>query len=349
MIFKRILLVSHEMTYTGAPNSLLNIALLLRSHGNYVKVATLRSGEFEKEFSKHGFWVRHFDEEKYAYEKLAKKQDVVIANTIFCGKFALCSQKYVPTILYIREAQNIPELICSCGLSEEYITEAENIICVSEYAEKFIRENYAVKNLYVIHNFLKPKPFFRPRPNIFFDGRVHFLIAATIEKRKGIDIALRAFEMLPNELADKAVLHIAGKKNKWAEDYWNTLRLGADNVIYHGEISSRSDMDKLYDSVNVVIVPSLDEACSLAALEGAMHGRTLILSENVGAKYLIDNNGYIVRTGSSEALCRAVSEIIMHREKLFKMGKASYKSFRKYVSIKKYYTELDKILSHIRR
>lgn len=345
---KRILLVSHEMTYTGAPNSLLNIAVLLRSKGNYVKVATLKSGEFEKEFRKRGFWVRHFDEEKYEYDKLAKKQDLVIANTIFCGKFALYSQKYVPTILYIREAQNIPELIHNCGLSEEYITKAEHIICVSEYAEEFIRKEYSVNKLYVLHNFLRNELFYKPKPNVVVDGTIRFLIAGTLEERKGIDVALKAIELLPAELSDKTELHIAGRKVLWADEYQKSLKLEENKkVIYYGEINKSSEMSRLYDSVNVVIVPSYDESCSLTALEGAQHGKALIVSENVGAKYIVDNNGYVFKTGSAEDLSLAIREIIYNPKLLEEMGKASENNFHKYVSSKEYFQKFNRILSEI--
>lgn len=344
MLVKRILLLSHEMTYTGAPNSLLNVALLLRSKGNYVKVATLKSGEFEKEFSKHGFWVRHFDEEKYEYEKLAKKQDLVIANTIFCGKFALKAQLYVPTILYIREAQNIPELIKNCGLSAEYITKSENVICVSEYAEKFIRENYNPKNLFTLHNFLNKPFYYKPPKNISKDGKVHFLIAGTIENRKSYDIALKAFELLPNDIRQKAVLHIAGKKPEWSREYWENLRFDVPGVVYHGEITSKKEMNRLYDNVNCVIVPSLDEACSLVTLEGAMHGKALILSENVGAKYILNNNGLIFESGNAMSLCLAITDIMSKQNILSEMGIISFTMFCQTSSANIYYKEFKNII-----
>ena len=154
MIFKRILLISHEMTYTGAPRSLLNVARVLRAYGNYVKVATLKSGNFEKEFQKYGFWVRHYDEENYEYKLLKNKQDLVIANTIFCGKFALKAQQFVNTILYIREGENLPDIISHNGLVDDYITKSKNVVCVSEYSKNFIEKYYGVRNIYVIHNFL---------------------------------------------------------------------------------------------------------------------------------------------------------------------------------------------------
>lgn len=52
MKYKRIMLLSHEMTYTGAPNSLLNVASVLKKHGHSVTVFTLTEGVFSKGFEK---------------------------------------------------------------------------------------------------------------------------------------------------------------------------------------------------------------------------------------------------------------------------------------------------------
>ena len=49
---QKILLVSHEMTYTGAPRSLLNIAKILKKSGTEVDVWTLKKGDFQREFEK---------------------------------------------------------------------------------------------------------------------------------------------------------------------------------------------------------------------------------------------------------------------------------------------------------
>lgn len=52
-----------------------------------------------------------------------------------------------------------------------------------------------------------------------------------------------------------------------------------------------------------MVVPSRDESCSLVALEGAMMSKPLILTENIGAKYILDeNSGWLVKTGSVDSL-----------------------------------------------
>jgi glycosyltransferase involved in cell wall biosynthesis len=75
---------------------------------------------------------------------------------------------------------------------------------------------------------------------------------------------------------------------------------------------------------DVVVVPSRDESCSLVALEGAMMGKPLIVTENVGAKYLVnDLNGWVVRTEDEVSLRKAFIEAIDKPELLKAMGKAS--------------------------
>lgn len=346
--FKRIVLISHEMTYTGAPNSLLNIARILRKHGHQITVYTLTGGPFEQQFRKFGFLVipiKATQLDKYFYGKF----DLVIANTIFCGKIALYLQNRIPTILYIREAQNLPELIKNCKLDEAYIREARNVVCVSEYAAEFIRKVYSPPHLWVLHNFLYTSCFHRVKANrVHRDGKVHFLLAATIEPRKGIDIALSALAVLPAQIKEKAVLHIAGRKPAWSYEYWHNLFPKKDpSVIYHGEVRGAVKKKRLFSKMNVILVPSLDESCSLTALEGAKYGKALIITQNVGAKYIVKTNGFVVKTGSAQALAEAMVFMIDNCRELQNMGLQSFKNFKFMGTQKQYYRQFAEILTKI--
>lgn len=353
MEFRRILLLSHEMTYTGAPNSLLNVARTLRRHGHFVSIYTLHGGPFVKEFHRCGFRVHYYDDNNYTEcerKKLAEKYDLMIANTVFCAKAAYSMQSFVKTILYLREAENLPEILENCNIDSRYISCADNVVCVSEYAKSFIQKTYSPKKLMVIHNFLVKRKFLKNRPNRTEDGKVHFLIAATIEKRKGIDIAIKAYELLSDEIKAKSVLHIAGRRPEWSEDYWKTLDLENNpGIVYHGEISDRKLMDKLISEINVIVVPSYDESCSLTVLEGAMHAKALIVTENVGAKYLVtDNNGYIVKTGCPESLSKAMTKIIDESARLEEYGQESVKRYKEDCTSKLYYKRIKKLFNELR-
>lgn len=322
----RILLLSHEMTYTGAPNSLLNIALLLRSKGWEVTVNTLMRGNFSVEFEKSGFPVTAVSSDTCDFAALPEMYDIVIANTVFCGEFALKAQRYILTYLYIREGENLSDIISSCNLKDEFLSSAKHLICVSEYARDFIKSNYAVRELSVLHNFLYEEKYAKPAANTVHDDVVHFLIAATVEERKGIAVALNAVKKLPHALRKRMLLHIAGRKPQWAREFWKKLDLNAESVIYHGEITDKHEMDRLYCSANVIVVPSFDESCSLTALEGAKHGKALIVTENTGAKYIVNGNGLIVETGSSKALAEAF-EYMLSCGRLEEMGECSFENF----------------------
>ena len=138
---KKILLVSHEMTYTGAPCSLLKTGKLLQEEGFSVDVWTLKDGEFTEEFQRIGMEVKKISFPEDVSDSLSNtiaSFDIVIANTIFCAAFARYAQNFANTVLYIRESENIPQIIRDCGLEESDFTEADNLICVSEYARQFI-------------------------------------------------------------------------------------------------------------------------------------------------------------------------------------------------------------------
>ena len=340
----RILLLSHEMTYTGAPNSLLNVARVLRSHRHDVDVYTLKKGDFSDVFKRYRFKVETFDPNIFDTEK-CRQYDFAICNTIFCGEAALKLQNVLPTILYIREAENLSEIMEKNNIDDSCIRNAENIICVSEYAARSIEKIYSPKNICILHNFLI-KPSLRTVSPNRVKEKLHFLIAATIEPRKGIAIAIEAFNLLPQSLQSQAVLDIYGRTPEWSKKYWQPLfSKNYNGIEYHGEL--KKDKAKMYKKANVVLVPSFDESCSLTALEGAMYARPLIVTENVGAKYLIDGSGFVVKTGSTESLSKEMRFFIEHKSELETMGYNSYCNFKKYSNAIKYYNDLEKIFQEV--
>ena len=345
---RKILMISHEMTYNGAPNSLLNMARLLRSKGWSVTVMTLVNGNFSREYLRHGFRVRWFDESLSAENcrELSAKYDLVICNTVFCAKTACRLQEYVNTILLIREAEDLPEILEKCHIDEGYIRNAENVVCVSEYAERFISRTYSLRRLWVLHNFLITPMFCFPCANKIRGGKVHFLIAATIEKRKGIDVAVKAVKSLPKEISSQLVLDIAGRKPVWSRDFWEKLIPENDvRFVYHGEVTRGKK--RLFKRANVILVPSLDESCSLTALEGGMFGKPLIVTENIGAKYMTEGSGFVVKTGSVEELAKAIKFFVLHKDELDAAGKICHKRFLETSTKRVYYTEFLNIVSEV--
>lgn len=315
---QKIMLLSHEMTYTGAPRSLLYIADELKKKKHEVDVWTIQDGLFRNEYENRGYDVKQLSTDWDTQLEELKKYDLIIANTVFCLHFAYYIQAHVKTILWLREAQNIHTIAVNCGIDDELLKKIENIVCVSEYARDYIESFYGISGIKVIHNWI---PRIRGvKLNIVRKGIIHFCVSGTLEERKQQKTVIDAFRLMPNELKKKCVLHIVGNNPEWSRDYWEQfLPVFDENIVYHGEIADEKERWRLYEKMNVFVVPSLDEACSLVALEGALLGKALILSENIGAKYLIKKEKNLFLSGNVEQLCRKLCEYTSRRV-LIEMG-----------------------------
>ena len=334
---KKVALVSHEMSYTGAPRSLLNLALVLRSQGAEVDVWSMKDGPFAAEFAACDMKPRIVDE---AFPQQLRRYDVAVFNTIFTASLCSMAQKDVRAVLYVREAKNIADIAAGNAGMTEHLCRIEEMICVSEYAEMYIKK-YHPKTVHVVHNFVKDV--YRGGVNYPWDGIVHFLVSGTLEWRKAQDIAVASFLGLPEKLRHMARLHIAGGKPQWAREYWENLKLSHPGVVWHGEIQDEKEKLAFYRKMNVFVIPSWDESCSLVALEGAMLGKAVIVSQNVGAKYMMRDEKYIFETGNGCDLTRKMAMLCSRRE-LLRQGLQMRRGYLRTSDEKLYRKEIKKIL-----
>ena len=337
----KILLVCHELTYTGAPHSMLRVCRIIKNLGYYVEVWTPEYGEFGKEFTNIGVLVRlvhQTDIGKSKYVGMIKAFDMAILNTIFTDGYARVIGKYIPAAWFIREATNIPK--CCENSKERLYTlmSYNNLYCVSEYAADFIRQYN--KNVKVINNCVEDYSLKKVERD---DSKtVRFIQLGTVEQRKGYDVLLDAFESMPEEYQNRAELYFAGQCRQ-ADiyiDFWKVILSRAkrnSRIKYMGEIKNVDEKIATLSQMDVVVVASRDESCSLVALEGAMMSKALVVTKNVGAKYMVTpDNGCIVETGSVKALRETMMELIDNRDRLNAMGEKSRQIYEQYACIEKH-------------
>jgi glycosyltransferase involved in cell wall biosynthesis len=318
MKYQRVILVSHELSFTGSPRSLYNLACVLRQLGKEITVWSLEDGPFRSVFENNGFTVEVIEESLQTVKDRITMYDLAILNTVFTAVLIEQFQSKIRTILYLREGENISSIIEDCSISSSCISMANEIWTVSLYSKKVIDQLFAPPQVCVIHNYVKNLRLFPL--NFVKDKTIHFIVSGTLEYRKGIDLVIEAFSKMPDFLRNKSVLHIVGNAPKWSELYWKPLLKKLDEkVIYHGYITDDSSLMQLYEKMNVFIIPSRDEPCSLVALEGAMLGRAVLMSENVGAIYLDPKCSGVFPVDDVSALSRKMCEYTSRR-KMFVQG-----------------------------
>lgn len=328
---KRVLLITPELEYTGALNSFKRICKVLLNNGYLVDIWSYVEGPYIKEFDELGVYVEIIDEEiideNFVFQRIFKYQ-LVIANTIVVYKAVELINNHVPLVWYIREGENLPDFFWKKG-RKEALENAKKLYVVSEYAKDFIVKNYN-KNVEVLHNYVDDV--FDEFKDIKKDNsKLKFLTLGTIEKRKGYDVLLDAFIALPKEIREKCELHFAGRFWDGGKEIYHKVINQArkyPNIFYHKELRDRQKIHTLIANCDVVVVPSRDESCSLVALEGAMMAKPLILTQNIGAKYILnENNGYLIKTGDVIALKEAFIQAFNEKDSLYEKGKKARESY----------------------
>lgn len=151
-----------------------------------------------------------------------------------------------------------------------------------------------------------------------------FLIASRIEKRKGIDLAIRAVELLKNRNVQKFRLIITGPAG-YAEWYvYETLVYCRKqnlftHVLFLNELDRVNELYKLYQAVDCVIMPSTSlETLGLVTLESLHFGTPVIGFKSGATKEILYkyNRKLLVDKMDAQSLAEKMEWAIKHKGKL---------------------------------
>lgn len=319
---KKILLISHDLTNTGAPASLLRQACYFKKAGFDVDVYSFGDGSFRYEYIANGFnpiIIKNTKKDISNTFKKIKKYKLIICNTIITYKAVnVLKKKKIPLIWFIRETNLIHIFYKNNPAFRKEFSTFNNLYTVSDYAAKVIKKyNPCVR---VIYNSIldKFKKINKTKQKLIF-GYIGSIIPI-----KGVDILIESFNKVSSRYNK---LLIAGDYNN---DYAKKLKNKSNkNIKFLGEVCNK-DKEKFFKKIDVLVVPSLDEPFGLTVAEGAMYGKAIITTNKTGAKFLVKNNknGFIVKAKNIDDLSEHIKK--MTKKTVKEMKKESRNMYLKY-------------------
>lgn len=349
-----ILFISPELTYTGTPQSMLRICMVAREADYRVTVWSAKPGPFATEFTQRGIDVEVVPEgelSKPRYRDQLTGFDVVVCNTIVTDAYVRACEGKVPVIWYIREATNIPDFCTGNGARYRTLKTANGITCVSDYAARAISK-YTDRPIKVVHNAVEDTSQWALPGQYAQTGVVRFIQLGTIEYRKGYDLLVAAYKSLPTEYKKRSEVVFAGgfigSGASLASYVFNEIS-DEPGIRYLGIIKGAQNKTEALSQADVVVVASRDESCSLVALEGAMLSKPLIVTENVGAKYVVSpGNGIVCESGSVVSLRDAMMRMIDSANEFATMGSKSRQMYEQYASMDAHRRDIVELIEETR-
>jgi glycosyltransferase involved in cell wall biosynthesis len=338
---KKLLFLSNEGSITGAPLFLYKLVKHLKTvRPEYRAVIFFaKNGELINQFLQEGFevvvseknniystvlqkiWKRVTHYFRFIRLLVTYRPDIVYSNTIInFGEVVIAGLFRVPVLLHMHEGKNFAQqyqyrLKVSCLF-------ADKIIVGSQYVNGVLN-SITQKYGRVIYNGVL-------LPNISIDKKrkigmpIKFGILGTINSNKGQLVAIEAIRILV-ERGVNANLIIAGKIGD--EIYFDKIvkflnhNSINDYVQFIGQVPSS---ENFISTLDIMLVPSFDEALPTVILEAFSSGVPVVASDVGGIPEMIEDgrNGFLFQAGNFEMLANCLEHIISNSELLLDVSKS---------------------------
>jgi GT2 family glycosyltransferase len=339
-----VLFVSHELTLSGAPRMLFYAAQTVKKNGGFPVVVAPEDGPLREEMERAGLVVIIDESIRYnhfLFERFARNFDLAIVNTIvmFGVVKQLSAIPILRTVWWLHEGQMLSDYLEKLEAIE---WERVRLLCVSAYAKAFLPPRIEAE---VLHNGVPDEAAgVERRPS---GVAMTFLVAGTIEPRKGQDLFIDAIAALPPEIRKQCRFLMNGKLWEVHQSFWKDILARVTNlpeVTYLGALGHVEQLRAMADS-DVLVCCSRDEPFSLVAMEAATLSKPTILSDHVGAgEVLGEGSSLKFPSGDVMALSKQLRYAFEHRQELKQMGVAAREKFEEELSIDAFERRFTKLL-----
>lgn len=322
----KILLMTHELSLSGAPIVLFYAAQILKKNGYDTAILSPKDGGLREVIMKSGIPVfvdAGITGDNEYLKNWMMEFDLVIVCTLTYGQFVGEMADFPrPIIWWLHESEEVysgwwprakPERIGS-----NVSIYAVGHRAIATYKKYFKNDN--CKNLiYGIPNINDnwQKGYVKNHDNIVF------AVIGVLQPRKGQDIFIEAIRRMRPEDKANAEFWLIGPDPGIYPEFTEKLRQAAEkepSIKIMGEMSMEMIKEQ-YPNIDVVVSPSRDDPMPVVMPEAMMFYKTCIVSDGAGTSALIEHkkNG-LVCTCDADSLAEQMTWVMHNQDKLMSIG-----------------------------
>lgn len=316
----RILLVSHEMSLTGAPLVLLYMAEHIQQLGYQPVIMAPQDGPMTKEAVRSGIPViidHTILQPNTRIAAIANNYSLVVANTIVCAQVIHeLGGTDIPVIWWVHESRASYQDIADSKLLPEQLQDNIHIYSVCDYARDLLQEyrphyqsdilNYYMPDYGELH----PKCKFTLPPH---GNRKVFTLIGTMEPRKGHDILADAIRSLSGDVLDQCYFVIVAKAGD--QDIIDNIQQLCEQFpdsVKHYPLLNRDEITILHQQTDCLLCTSRDDPLPCVITEALSLGKPVICTENTGYKTILREmgSGLIYPNNDPAMLAQCITDFI---------------------------------------
>lgn len=354
---KRVLVITHELSLSGAPIVLVQAVAELIKMGYQPIVVSPVDGPLKKEYEELNVPViiepRLY--ENFEYIHVAYDFDFVFACTICLWQVVeQLGKTDIPVLWWIHDSEMGYKNYLRYVLPDEMPNNI-HIYAGGEYAQRVLkkyRPKYKVEILlYGLEDFAinLPKTVDRSEWGLPAD-KIVFANIAQIISRKGQDVMISAIRSLPMDIIEKCVfVFVGGVADR--KIYNEIIALHEelpDNVRYIKQIP-HSVLREFYREIDGIICSSTDDPLPAFVTEGMMMSDVCICSRNTAFNTIIDDgiNGYLFESGNVTQLSDSISKVVNNVERLDDMKNKARALFLEVFGLETFNSNLENVINTI--
>lgn len=341
---RTFLLISHELSQTGAPRALFNLAIVIKKLGGYPVILSIGAGALFDEVVKSG---------------ISCKVAPLAFNECFNKNFYEITQEYIlnfelvlfNTIVVLHKVENIKSLpikkVCwihdgaygfSCCPNTDkfpyYYSLYDSIYVVGNYtkkvAETYGKGKFSMQNLLYGIDDISSKSLLSEEKKQKDSSYLTMVLAGTIDKRKGQDILIESLDLIPHDILNQLKIIIVGSPAD--STIVDKIKNCPHACVILSETLAHDKLLELFASMDMLICPSIDDPMPIVCTEAMMFSKPVIVSENTGTASLITHgvHGYVIKPNNPDSLAESIIQAVQAKESLPAMGKKARQIYEQY-------------------
>lgn len=317
-----ILVITHQLTRTGAPIVLFDMVKVLLGAGHHIDMISMLDGDLRSEAEELGIEVSieaHFFDKKDFYSRKFSEYDCLIVNTLICYEaIHVLRDTDAPVLWWIHEGEHFFEYFRSVIPDIKNLPSHIHVFSVSGYVQRVIEKRYGVHTP-ILHfgvEDLYEKNAVNSSDWESFDPghkKIRFFTCALYGRVKGQDFAARTIEQLPEELRDKCIFVFCGDESEQRSD---PAILGKvieasekyPSLVKHIGKIPHEKVIQFMAGMDFLLVPSRIEPMPTVACEAMMVKKPVLVSDVCGvADDITDGwNGLVFKSEDEESLTQGI-------------------------------------------